>query len=109
MSSMSLPRGVIPIAAASTAGLVLAKYLHDRRASGSGGRLAEPVPFQELPLEVIQALRKAAAEHPSRQEPADGCTAAVTVAYAFAETIFIFPITPTTPLGETADQWAVAG
>merc|ERR1719343_352770 len=71
--------------------------------------MAAAIPLKDLPREVVEALRKAATEHPSKQEPADGCSAAVTVAYAFAETIFIYPITPTTPLGETADQWSVAG
>jgi len=44
-----------------------------------------------------------------KTEPYDGCSGALTVAYQFAETIFIYPITPTTPIGEGADQLAASG
>ena len=39
----------------------------------------------------------------------DGCEAAVNIAYALSDTTFIYPITPSTPLGELADQWASEG
>ncbi len=39
----------------------------------------------------------------------DGNTAAVHVAYAMSDVAAIYPITPSTPMGETADEWAAAG
>lgn len=37
----------------------------------------------------------------------DGNTAATTIAYAFSEVAAIFPITPSSPMGELADAWSV--
>lgn len=39
----------------------------------------------------------------------DGNTAAAHVAYAFSEVAAIYPITPSSPMGENADQWASQG
>jgi pyruvate-ferredoxin/flavodoxin oxidoreductase len=39
----------------------------------------------------------------------DGNEAAAHVAYAFSEVIPIYPITPSSPMAELADEWAVAG
>ncbi|HVB28827.1 MAG TPA: pyruvate:ferredoxin (flavodoxin) oxidoreductase [Terriglobia bacterium] len=39
----------------------------------------------------------------------DGNEAAASVAYATSEVIAIYPITPSSPMGELADQWAVEG
>ncbi|NOY81458.1 MAG: pyruvate:ferredoxin (flavodoxin) oxidoreductase [Kiritimatiellaeota bacterium] len=39
----------------------------------------------------------------------DGNTAAAHVAYAFSEVAAIFPITPSSPMGEMADAWAAQG
>ncbi|MCD6413594.1 MAG: pyruvate:ferredoxin (flavodoxin) oxidoreductase [Elusimicrobia bacterium] len=39
----------------------------------------------------------------------DGNTAAAHVAYAFSEVAAIYPITPSSPMGELADQWAAEG
>ncbi|MCP4116162.1 MAG: pyruvate:ferredoxin (flavodoxin) oxidoreductase [Desulfobacteraceae bacterium] len=39
----------------------------------------------------------------------DGNTAATHVAYAMSELAAIYPITPSSPLGEIADSWAAAG
>ena len=39
----------------------------------------------------------------------DGNTAATHVAYAFSEVASIYPITPSSPMGEMADAWAAAG
>ena len=38
----------------------------------------------------------------------DGNTAASNIAYAFSEVAAIFPITPSSPMGELADAWSVA-
>ncbi len=39
----------------------------------------------------------------------DGNTAATHVAYAMSDVAAIYPITPSSPLGEIADSWATAG
>ena len=39
----------------------------------------------------------------------DGNTAATHVAYAMSEVAAIYPITPSSPLGEIADTWASKG
>jgi pyruvate-ferredoxin/flavodoxin oxidoreductase len=39
----------------------------------------------------------------------DGNTAAAHVSYAFTETAAIFPITPSSPMAESTDQWATQG
>jgi pyruvate-ferredoxin/flavodoxin oxidoreductase len=42
-------------------------------------------------------------------EALDGNEAAARVAYAFSEVIAIYPITPSSPMGEAADAWAADG
>jgi pyruvate-ferredoxin/flavodoxin oxidoreductase len=39
----------------------------------------------------------------------DGNEAAARVAYALSEVISLYPITPSSPMGEHADDWAAAG
>ncbi|MEM4258838.1 MAG: pyruvate:ferredoxin (flavodoxin) oxidoreductase [Candidatus Thermoplasmatota archaeon] len=39
----------------------------------------------------------------------DGNTAAAHIAYAFSDVAAIYPITPSTPMGEEADKWAAYG
>ncbi len=39
----------------------------------------------------------------------DGNTAAAHIAYAFSEVAAIYPITPSSPMGEYSDEWAAAG
>ena len=39
----------------------------------------------------------------------DGNEAAARVAYALSEVLAIYPITPSSPMGEAADVWAAAG
>ena len=39
----------------------------------------------------------------------DGNTAATHVAYAFSEVAAIYPITPSSDMGEMADAWAAQG
>ncbi|MBM3297977.1 MAG: pyruvate:ferredoxin (flavodoxin) oxidoreductase, partial [Candidatus Aminicenantes bacterium] len=42
-------------------------------------------------------------------EPIDGNTAATHVAYAFSEVAAIYPITPSSTMGELADEWSAQG
>jgi pyruvate-ferredoxin/flavodoxin oxidoreductase len=44
-----------------------------------------------------------------KMQTIDGNTAAVHVAYALSEVAAIYPITPSTSMGETADEWAAGG
>src|SRR5450759_2872102 len=44
-----------------------------------------------------------------RNECVDGNTAAAAVAYALSELVTLYPITPSSPMGELADAWASAG
>jgi len=46
---------------------------------------------------------------PSRREALDGNDAAARVAYALSEVVAIYPITPSSAMGEAADAWAAAG
>ena len=39
----------------------------------------------------------------------DGNTAASHVAYAFSEVAAIYPITPSSPMAEVADEWSATG
>ena len=39
----------------------------------------------------------------------DGNTAASYVSYAFCEIAAIYPITPSSPMAELADEWSVSG
>ncbi|HPZ07625.1 MAG TPA: pyruvate:ferredoxin (flavodoxin) oxidoreductase [Candidatus Eremiobacteraeota bacterium] len=44
-----------------------------------------------------------------KMEPFDGNTSATYVAYAFSEVAAIYPITPSSVMGELADEWAAQG
>jgi pyruvate-ferredoxin/flavodoxin oxidoreductase len=44
-----------------------------------------------------------------RFEPLDGNEAVARVAYALSEIIAIYPITPSSPMGEQADSWSASG
>ena len=39
----------------------------------------------------------------------DGNTAASHIAYAFSEVAAIYPITPSSPMAEVADEWSAQG
>ena len=39
----------------------------------------------------------------------DGNNAAAQIAYAFSEIASIYPITPSTPMAESADEWQAKG
>ncbi len=45
----------------------------------------------------------------SRKMTIDGNTAAAHVAYAFSEVAAIYPITPSSPMAESSDEWAAQG
>src|SRR5450756_2169622 len=44
-----------------------------------------------------------------QHECVDGNEAAAAVAYALSELVTLYPITPSSPMGEHADAWASAG
>ena len=45
----------------------------------------------------------------SNKKTIDGNTAASHVAYAFSEVAAIYPITPSSQMGELADEWSAQG
>lgn len=46
---------------------------------------------------------------PKQMKTIDGNTAAAHVAYALSDVATIYPITPSSPIGEIADEWAATG
>ena len=46
---------------------------------------------------------------PRAKQSMDGNTAAAYVAYAFTDVAAIYPITPSSPMADTVDQWSAAG
>eukprot|EP00033_Pygsuia_biforma_P000505 GCRY01000594.1.p1 GENE.GCRY01000594.1~~GCRY01000594.1.p1 ORF type:complete len:1213 (-),score=426.64 GCRY01000594.1:225-3863(-) len=61
---------------------------------------------------VFQPLLKsqpAVASFANKFVAMDGNTAAAHVAYACSENAILYPITPSSPLGETCDEWAAQG
>ena len=46
---------------------------------------------------------------PARKQTMDGNTAAAYVSYAFIDAAIIYPITPSSPMAESIDEWAAAG
>ena len=46
---------------------------------------------------------------PRAKQSMDGNTAAAHVAYAFTDVAAIYPITPSSPMADTVDQWSAAG
>ncbi|KAJ3445195.1 pyruvate-flavodoxin oxidoreductase-related [Anaeramoeba flamelloides] len=42
-------------------------------------------------------------------EPMDGNLAAAYIGYALSDTAFIYPITPSSPMGEVVDEWSARG
>ena len=46
---------------------------------------------------------------PRAKQTMDGNTAAAHVAYAYTEVAGIYPITPSSPMADTVDQWSAAG
>ena len=45
----------------------------------------------------------------SKMKTIDGNTAAAHVAYALSDAAAIYPITPSSPMGELCDEWAASG
>ncbi|KAF4729673.1 hypothetical protein FOZ63_000060, partial [Perkinsus olseni] len=66
-------------------------------------------PVQRQSREDPEVLNALAATRTSHMKAYDGATAASYVAYHLSDSVFIYPITPSTPLGENCDQWSAAG
>ena len=45
----------------------------------------------------------------TKMKTMDGNTAAAHVGYAMSDVATLYPITPSSPMGEIADEWAAAG
>ena len=46
---------------------------------------------------------------PRAKQSMDGNTAAAHVAYAYTDVAAIYPITPSSPMADSVDQWSAAG
>jgi pyruvate-ferredoxin/flavodoxin oxidoreductase len=57
----------------------------------------------------FQGLSKKETDMPKQTKTIDGNTAAAHVAYAMSDIAAIYPITPSTPMGEIADEWSAIG
>ena len=58
---------------------------------------------------TVAATRAIAARSMSMRVACDGNEATAASAYNVSETAIIFPITPSSPMGEHCDAWAVQG
>ena len=69
-----------------------------------------PAAGQGVPAPDSRPLREHAGEDGHRSwETLDANEAVARVAYALDEVIAVYPITPASPMGEWADEWATAG
>ena len=57
----------------------------------------------------FHALRMFASGSSGGFKTVDGCTAVTHVAYGLSDSAFIFPITPSSPIAELAEQWSDLG
>ncbi|GAB4822569.1 hypothetical protein N2152v2_009615 [Parachlorella kessleri] len=75
---------------------------HQQRDVSAAALAAAPTP---VPAPTTAPATKA---HP-KTAPVDGNEATARIAYAMSDTCFVYPITPSTPMGEAADQWSTDG
>src|SRR5271166_2809531 len=47
--------------------------------------------------------------NPAKSKPMDGNEAVANIAYRLNEVVALYPITPSSPMGEWADAWSAAG
>ena len=57
----------------------------------------------------VLKIRMFASGSPHGFKTVDGCTAVTHVAYGLSDSAFIFPITPSSPIAELAEQWSDLG
>jgi pyruvate-ferredoxin/flavodoxin oxidoreductase len=62
-----------------------------------------------MPNTLISELKTKENKKEKFIKSVDGNTAAAHVAYAFSDVAAIYPITPSSPMGEVVDQWAAEG
>ncbi|KAF4661338.1 hypothetical protein FOL47_006749 [Perkinsus chesapeaki] len=74
----------------------------------AGGEKLGP-PVQRASQEDPKILARLEAARNTGMKPYDGASAASFVAYHLSDSAFIYPITPSTPLGENCDQWSASG
>ena len=60
-------------------------------------------------MEGQQTMMENKKEQKVTMKSIDGNTAAAHIGYAFSDVAAIYPITPSSPMGEVADQWAAYG
>jgi pyruvate-ferredoxin/flavodoxin oxidoreductase len=62
--------------------------------------------FRAALAEALLAEKRMNTAQNHRREPWDGCEAVARVAYALSEVVAIYPITPSSGMGEACDAWA---
>jgi hypothetical protein len=65
-----------------------------------------PTPKERRPVDTQSPIKGTA---PAVMKALDGNEATANIAYALSDVCFIYPITPSTPMGESADAWAAEG
>lgn len=65
-----------------------------------------PTPEERRPVDTQSPTKGTA---PAVMKALDGNEATANIAYAMSDVCFIYPITPSTPMGESADAWAAEG
>ncbi len=58
---------------------------------------------------MSEGFQEANSKMAKKFQTIDGCTAAAHVAYAYSDVATIYPITPSSTMGENADAWSAAG
>ncbi len=58
---------------------------------------------------VVSEIKQEEGQNKTNWKSIDGNTAATHVAYAFSDVAAIYPITPSSPMGEMADAWSAEG
>jgi pyruvate dehydrogenase (NADP+) len=71
-------------------------------------RSASSISRMNLISTPIRRFKHNISEKPEYQT-VDGCTAVTHVAYAMSDSAYIFPITPSSPIAELAEQWSSLG
>ena len=72
-------------------------------------RITAPIAARSCTFNTTAATRAVFGRSLSMRVACDGNEAAAASAYNVSETAIIFPITPSSPMGEHCDNWSVQG
>ncbi|KAJ5069486.1 pyruvate-flavodoxin oxidoreductase-related [Anaeramoeba ignava] len=68
-----------------------------------------PKSIERSKKELLRQFIRKLANKTKLSHPMDGNTAAAHIAYGLSDQAFIYPITPSSPMGELADMWSAQG